>query len=187
MRRLIISTQTTADGVIDRIDEWYIKEGEHDKHGFDQLLAADALLLGRKTYEGLSSVWPKIKDEDGPRWSERVNSIPKYVASRTPNGPLTWNATPLRGGLVEAVSALKQQPGGNLISYGCGELAYHLATSGLADEIRLWVHPVVLGGGERLFGGRKVRMRLAAATTFDSGVALLCYRPERSSPAARKG
>jgi dihydrofolate reductase len=73
------------------------------------------------------------------------------------------------------VSKLKQQRAANLVSYGCGEFAYQLAEQGLADEILLWVHPVVWGTGVRLFHGRRVAMRLTAATTFNSGVVLLSY------------
>lgn len=122
MGRLIISTQMTLDGVIDRIDEWFDPTGEHEEQGsFDQLFAADALVLGRKTYEGLSAVWPTITDDRG--FADRVNSLPKFVASRTLQGPLKWNATLINGELVDAVRELKQQYPGNLVSYGCGELA----------------------------------------------------------------
>ena len=142
---------------------------------FDQLLAADAFLLGRKVYEGLASVWPTITDDTG--FAERVNSIPKYVASRTLEEPLEWNASLIKGDLAESVAGLKQQHRGNLISFGCGELAYELANRGLADEIHFWVNPAVWGSGDRAFHGRQLRMQLIAATAFASGITLLCYRP----------
>jgi len=106
-----------------------------------------------------------------------VNSIPKYVASRTLEEPLEWNASLIKGDLAESVASLKRQHRGNLISFGCGELAYELATRGLADEIHFWVNPAVWGSGDRAFHGRQVRMQLIATTTFDSGITLLCYRP----------
>jgi dihydrofolate reductase len=177
--RLIVSTQMTVDGVIDRIDEWFTPEGEHEEQGsFDQLFAAGALLLGRKTYAGLASVWPSLTDTRG--FADRVNALPKYVVSRTLREPLTWNATLVEGELAEAVPELKRRHRGNLVSYGCGELAYHLAAQGLLDELRLWVHPVILGGdGERPFHDRRppTRLLLTGSTTFRSGVTLLCYRP----------
>jgi dihydrofolate reductase len=106
-----------------------------------------------------------------------VNSIPKYVASRTLREPLGWNASLLEGDLAERVAGLKRQHRGNLLSFGCGELAYELASRGLADEIHFWVNPAVWGSGDRAFHGRQVLLRQIAATAFDSGVTLLCYRP----------
>jgi dihydrofolate reductase len=176
MGKVIISTHITVDGVIGPSPEdWAILEGEGERYKFDQLLAADAFLLGRKVYEGLASVWPNITDDTG--FAERVNSIPKYVASRTLEEPLEWNASLIKGELAESVTSLKAQHRGNLISFGCGEFAYELAKQGLADEIHFWVDPVVWGGGDRAFHGRQVRMRLIATTAFDSGVVLLVYRP----------
>jgi dihydrofolate reductase len=112
MRRVIVSNQISIDGVIESPspDSWYIAEGEHEDTGsLDQLLAADDLLLGRKTYEGLAAVWPEITDDRG--FADRVNSLPKHVASRTLQEPLTWNATLIKGDLAEYVADLKQQAG----------------------------------------------------------------------------
>jgi len=174
--KLIISTHITVDGVIGPSPgDWAILEGEGERYKFDQLLAADAFLLGRKVYEGLASVWPTITDDTG--FAERVNSIPKYVASRTLGEPLEWNASLIKGDLAESVASLKRQHRGNLISFGCGELAYELATQGLADEIHFWVNPAVWGSGDRAFHGRQVRMQLIAPTAFNSGITRLCYRP----------
>jgi dihydrofolate reductase len=176
MGKVIISTHITVDGVIGPSpQDWAILEGEGERTKQDQLLAADAFLLGRKVYETLSKVWPTITDATG--FADRVNSMPKYVASRTLREPLDWNASLITGDLVERVTLLKQQHRGNLMSFGCGEFAHELVTRGLADEIHFWVDPAVWGDGERAFQGRQVRMQLASTTTFDSGVALLCYRP----------
>src|SRR5438046_5755906 len=176
MGKLIISTHITVDGVIGPSPpDSAILGGEGDRYKFDQLLAADAFLLGRKVYEGLASVWPTITDDTG--FAERVNSLPKYVASRTLQEPLDWNASLIKGDLAEDVAGLKRRHRGNLISFGCGELAYELVTYGLADEIHFWVNPAVWGSGERPFHGRQVRMQLIATTAFDSGITLLCYRP----------
>lgn len=176
MGKVIISTHITVDGVIGPDPSpWAILEGEGERYKFDQLLAADAFLLGRKVYEGLASVWPTITDDTG--FADRVNNIPKYVASRTLEEPLNWNASLIRGHLDESVTGLKHQHRGSLISFGCGELAYELATRGLADEIHFWVNPAVWGSGDRAFHGRRVRLQLIATTAFDSGITLLCYRP----------
>jgi dihydrofolate reductase len=176
MGKLIISTHITVDGVIGPDPSaWAILEGEGERYKYDQLLAADAFVLGRKVYEGLASYWPTATDDTG--FAERTNSLPKYVASRTLAEPLTWNASLIKGDLAESVAELKRRHRGNLLSFGCGEMAYELVRRGLVDEIHFWVDPAVWGDGDRAFHGRRVRMQLIATTTFDSGVALLTYRP----------
>ena len=181
MGRLIVSTQMTLDAVTDQIDDWFDAEGEDSEYAFDQLLAAEALLLGRKTYEGLASVWPRISAQESI-FADRVNSIPKYVASRTLHEPLTWNASLLGGDLVERVREIKQRHNGNLLLYGCGELAHNLVTAGMVNEIHFWVHPIVWGNGVKPFEGRvPLSLRLKNATTFRSGVALLCYEPAQEA------
>jgi dihydrofolate reductase len=176
MGKLIISTHMTVDGIIGPSPvDWAVFEGETEKFKYDQLLAADAFVLGRKVYEGLSTVWPKITDKTG--FADRVNSLPKYVASRTLSEPLDWNSSLIKGDLAEGVADLKSRHRGNLMSFGCGEFAYEMASQGLADEIHLWVQPNVWGEGERVFHGRKVRMKLISTTTFDAGITLLSYRP----------
>jgi dihydrofolate reductase len=181
MGRLIVSTQITLDGVM-TVGEWFNKHGEHDWHksagqaSLDQLRAADAFVLGRKNYEGLSAVWPTLSDDVG--FADRVNSLPKYIASRSLRGPLTWKATLLEGDMAASVAALKQRTSGNLLSFGFGEFAYQLVEHGLADELRYWVNPVSWGEGERPFFGKgPIPMELVGATTYDTGIVLLSYRP----------
>jgi dihydrofolate reductase len=179
--KLIISTHITVDGVIGPDPgAWGIFEGAGERFKMDQLLAADAMLLGRRVYEGLASYWPTATDDTG--FAERTNQMPKYVASRTLTGPLTWNASLIEGELAEGVAQLKERHRGNLISFGCGELAYELARLGLVDEVHFWVDPAVWGSGERAFHGGQVRLDLIAATVFESGVVLLSYRPLAGHP-----
>ena len=175
MGRLIVSAQVTVDGVMDQLEGWFDPEDESAQHGLEQLRAADAVVLGRETYEFLSEFWPP---EEGP-YAELINPIPKYVASRTLREPLTWNARLLGADAAEAVAALKAEVPGQLISYGCGELANDLARRGLVDEVRFWLHPVVWGDGARAFhaGELPVRMRLIGARTFPSDVVQLSYQP----------
>lgn len=176
MGKLIISSHITVDGVIGPSpQDWATFDTEGEKYKFDQLLAADAFLLGRKVYEGLSAFWPTATDDTG--FADRVNELPKYVASRTLDEPLTWNSSLVKGDLAEGVAELKRRHRGNLISFGCGELAYELAVRGLVDEVHFWVQPVVIGPGERAFHGREVRMTRLSSTTFDAGTTLLSYRP----------
>jgi dihydrofolate reductase len=173
MGKAIITVQMTAGGGIGPELEWF-EGGEQEERGEDELLLADAMLLGRKTYESLSSIWLNSTGE----FAGRVNAMPKYVASRTLTGPLTWNATLLGDDLVEEVRRLKADHAGNLLSYGCGELAFELVRHGLADEVHFWVHPVVWGEPWRPFHGLgRVRMRLKDSTVFRNGVTLQNYEP----------
>ena len=209
MGRCIVTAQMTLDAVIDQVDEWWNPRHEAEAyngtaaatgegpapmaHSLDMLRSADAMVLGRHTYEGLSRIWPQMHDPFG--FADRVNSMPKYVASRTLSGPLEWNATLLEGDIADRVAELKEAHPGNLLSYGCGELASSLIRSGrgLVDEVQLWVHPVAFGPGVRPFwaGDTPISLRLISATTFSSGVVLLNYQPlgerERSSSGLQGG
>jgi dihydrofolate reductase len=174
--KLIVSTQMTVDAVIDQTDAWFDNNPDHAQRNREELYGADALLLGRITYEGLAAYWPTSDDTEG--FADRINAIPKYVASRGYDKPMQWNATLLDGDVVAAVAALKKSQ--NLLVYGCGELAYALAKAGLVDEIRLGIHPTVFRQGTRLFvGDEPVPLELVSATGFRSGFAELVYRPRR--------
>jgi dihydrofolate reductase len=168
----------TADAVMDQLEGWFDPTRESETYGLDQLRAADALLLGRETYEFFSTFWPTSTGEPGG-YADLVNSIPKFVVSRTLREPLIWNATLVDGDVAESVADLKRQHTGNLLSYGFGELAHYLAGHGLIDEVGIWLHPVFWGDGLRpLQGGMPpVRFRLIGATTFSSGVVHLSYQP----------
>jgi dihydrofolate reductase len=185
MGKLIISTQITLDGVM-TVGEWYNKHGEYDWHrsagqaSFDLLRATDAFVLGRKNYEGLAAVWPTLTDDVG--FADRTNSLPKFVASRTLRGPLTWNSTLLEGDLAVSVAALKERFSGNLLSFGFGEFASQLLEHGLVDELRYWVNPYSWDEGERPFHGKgRLSFELVNTATFDTGIVLLSYRPRPTS------
>ena len=136
-----------------------------------------ALLYGRKNYEGLAAYWMAAEGE----WADRLNPMPKFVASRTLEEPLTWNATLLKGELEDAVSKLKAEREGDLITNGCGELTRSLLAAGLVDEFWFSVHPAVWGKGERPFWEEeKLPLTLLGTETYDSGVVLLRYEPERA-------
>jgi dihydrofolate reductase len=144
MGRLIVSTQMTLDGVIE-VGEWFVADGDDDRAGKAQLAHASAVLLGRKTYEGLAAYWSPLSDE----WANLINPKPKYVASRTLHGPLEWNSTLLEADATAAVSTVKAELPSDLLMYGCGELARSLLAATLVDELRFWVHPAVWGSGDR--------------------------------------
>jgi dihydrofolate reductase len=170
--KLVINVATTIDGVIDGFD-WYVSQGGHDQASLDQFTGARAMLLGRKTFEGLAGFWPT---QEGP-WADVINPLPKLVASRTLSEPLEWNARLLQGELGDAIRKLKSEAGGDLIVSGCGELARNLLVEGVVDEVRFGVHPAVWGDGTRPFQGERFRLRLLESKSFDSGVTLLRYEP----------
>jgi dihydrofolate reductase len=171
--KLILLTTMTVDGVI-TVGEWYVSEGEHDRASRDQFVDAGAMLMGRKTYEGLAGFWSTQTGE----WADQLNPMQKFVASRSLEGPLEWNATLIEGDAAEGVERLKSELDGDLFLIGCGELARHLLENGLIDELRFWVHPALWGPGERPFeGDEQVRLALLDSQRFDSGVILLRYAP----------
>jgi dihydrofolate reductase len=187
MRKLIVSTYVTLDGVIQPMD-WSAQysglEAREERGQFarDVLFDADALLLGRETFEIFAQVWPiRTAADDGPGeegFIERINQLPKYVASTTLQEPLGWNATLLTGDIPAAVTDLKKQPGASIVMYGCGELARTLLEHDLIDEFHFWVYPVVRGSGTRLFGaGAVADLHLVETRAFKTGVALLICQP----------
>jgi dihydrofolate reductase len=187
MRKLIESTFVTLGGDVGAPQDWgppYLFGDEPGEYSRELLFGADALLLGRKTYEGLSAAYQAMAAEPGPvsDFVERMNAVPKYVAS----GTLTtagWNATVLSGDVVAAVSQLKQQQGHYLLKYGTGPLDQALVSHGLVDEFRIWIVPVTNPPGQRLFAGiDDARLTLAGTRTFASGVVVLTYIPAGPAP-----
>jgi dihydrofolate reductase len=188
MGRVVAAEYVTVDGVMtDPGGVGEIEQGGWSNEYFDdelakyqseQLFASDALLLGRVTFEGFAAAWPSMEETEGD-FAVRMNTLPKFVASRTLKEPLAWNGTLLKGDLAAAVAQLKQQPGGDLLIYGSGELVNVLHAHGLIDEYRLMVFPVTLGQGKHLFSDETDRrdLRLSDAKTTPTGVALLTYLP----------
>lgn len=184
MRTLIESTFVTLGGDIGAPQEWgppYLNCADGDALNRELLFGADALLLGRKTYEGLSGGYTAMAaGEPGPLadFVARMNAIPKYVASRTLR-EVGWNSTLLAGDVAERVTELKRQPGGYLLKYGTGPLDRTLLAHGLVDELRIWVVPVTTGPGQRLFEDvADIGLTLAASTTLSTGVVVLRYVPD---------
>ena len=181
MGRLVINNAMTVNGAFEAPspDEWLVLDPDSNTVSLEQFLVADAMLLGRKTYEGLAAVWPQLVDDPMlGTFADRLNSMPKYVASRTLHAPLAWNATLLEGDLAESVTALKDRHDGTLVVSGAGELAHALTMQGLVDEFWFWVSPYLWPKGPRIFDGAgTLRLELIGSTTFRSGVLRLAYRP----------
>jgi dihydrofolate reductase len=190
MRRVIVSEFVSLDSVMEAPETWTLQFGseEQQRYKFDELAAADSLLLGRTTYEGFAAAWPGMMDQyEGPgrtelgEYADMMNGYPKHVASTTLQGSLEWNNSTLIGRNVgEGVSNLKRQDGKDILVFGSGELVNTLMGHDLVDEYRLMIFPVVLGSGKRLFGDRSgttKALRLADTKTFASGVVVLTYEP----------
>jgi dihydrofolate reductase len=150
---------------------WNDELGEYQS---EQLFASDALLLGRVTYEEFVASWPQ---RSGDPFTDKINSMPKFVASTTLKEPLEWNATLLKGDVAAEVAKLKQQPGQDLLIYGSGELVSTLMQHNLIDVYRVMLYPLALGSGKRFFreGGSKTVLRLTDVKTNGAGVAMLTY------------
>jgi dihydrofolate reductase len=183
MGRLVVNNAMTVNGAFEapspEPDGWLVLDADSNQVSLEQFLVADAMVLGRKTYEGLAAVWPQLADDPTLGvFADRLNSMPKYVASRSLRGPLEWNATLLEGDdLAESVTALKDRHGLLVVS-GAGELAHALTGLGLVDEFWFWVSPSLWPAGPRIFDGAgPVRLELIGSTTFGSGVVRLAYRP----------
>src|SRR4051812_28734098 len=151
MRKVIVSTNVTLDGRVDEVRDWALRydDDESAKYHTDLLRNSDGLLLGRKTYEFFAAIWPSRSGESP--YVDRIQSMAKYVALTTLED-LEWESSHLiEGDVPEGVAKLKQQPGQDLIMYGCHDLMHSLLEHGLIDEYRLLVHPVVLGEGRSFF------------------------------------
>jgi dihydrofolate reductase len=161
------------------------RHGGWQRPYFDDVLGAaaaegmaetDAYLFGRKTYEKMAAYWPTAGDEDP--YARHLNSTPKYVASTTLR-ELDWqHATVLEGDVTEAVAGLKEEPGGNIAVLGSGELVQTLIRNDLVDEFSLFVFPIVLGSGKRLFreSDEPLRLTLTDSKTTGTGGLVLTYR-----------
>jgi dihydrofolate reductase len=177
MRKLIESTFVALDGTISEPQRWSPPywDDEHAGYASELLFSSDALLLGRKTYEGFAQSWPA---RSGDPFTDRINSMPKYVASRTLT-EATWNARILGDDVVAEIAQLKEQDGQNLLKFGTGEFSQTLIKANLVDEYHFWLFPVVAGTGARLFEGLDLtHLNLVDTTRFRSGIVVLKYAPK---------
>ncbi len=176
MRKLIESCLISLDGVTGTPEEWANFDHEDMALAHKELRNYDAFVMGRATYERFYANWA---DSSGSSYIDLINAMPKYVASRT----LTetgWNATLLGPNPASAISELKNQSGKDLIKYGTSRFDDTLVSSGLIDELRLWVRPVVVGSGQRLFDDvdtSNLRLSLKDVRRLGNGSVILSYIP----------
>ena len=182
MRDLIVTQNITLDGVIETTGDWFSPAGaaDVDQSDLEQALhehtaAADALLVGRQTFEDLRGYWP-LQTDDATGVTDYLNSVSKYVVSSTLQDPQWDRSTVLRGELLDDVRNLKAAPGKDIVCTGSITLVHALVAAGVVDEFRLFLYPVVIGHGRRLFTDAGPALRLMDARPFRSGVVLLRYR-----------
>jgi dihydrofolate reductase len=192
MRKIVVSEFISVDGVMEdpggsektRLGGWALQFNrgpEGDKFKLDEVMSAAALLLGRKTYEGFASAWPGRTDDVG--FAEKMNTMPKYVVSKTLKNPEWGNTTVIGNDVVQEVSRLKEEPGGDLLVNGSCDLVHTLIENNLVDEVRLMVFPIVLGMGRRLFSDspHSWPFRLVDVRAVGSdGVLIVTYEPKRN-------
>jgi len=193
MRKLIVSEFITLDGVIQAPGDpseyerggWATGGGDESmQFKLEELIASDAQLLGRTTYEGFARAWPTM--EGTGVFGEKMNEMPKFVASTTLRDPEWRNTTVLDGDLTQQVNSLKERYDGDILVGGSAQLVQSLLELDLVDELRLMVFPIVLGKGKRLFGETSdtKRFALADSKAFEDGVYLLTYRPSQNGAAS---
>ena len=186
MGKIVISTNVSFDGIVQdpdglegfRLGGWFGQFGGKDleewaKVEFEEALGTEALLLGRRSDEWFAARWLPKSGE----WADRLNGLPKYVVSSTLQEPKWSNVTVLRGDVVSEVSKLKQELDGDIVVYASYQLGRTLIENDLVDELRLFVYPVVLGAGERLFGETSDQkpLRLVDTKTVGDGLVFLTY------------
>jgi dihydrofolate reductase len=176
MRKVIESTLVSLDGVIGDPHVWANEYFDEEATALAQqlLLVTDAMLMGRRTYEMFAATWPAYTSE----YANTMNNIRKYVFSSTLDTAEWSNSEIVSGDPADAVAELKQQGDGDLVMYGHGPLGQALLERPLLDELRLWIHPLLVGQGTLLFrDGASAALSLAATQTLTSGVAILTYQP----------
>jgi dihydrofolate reductase len=184
MRKVIASELVSLDGVMEAPETWHLTyfNDEMGEAIGAAMAEADAFLFGRVTYEEFAAFWPSQSGDD-QEFADYMNNTPKYVVSTTLEEPLEWNnSTLINGDVAQEITRLKQQPGKDISISGSGTLVRSLLRDGLLDELRLMVHPIVLGSGKRLFGdeGDQNALELVDSKTFSTGVLYLTYQPAHS-------
>ena len=183
MRKLVVSEWVSLDGVFDAntMKEWFHPYNSKDRQEriTEMVLASDAFLFGRVTYEMLVGYWPNVKTNDNGdlEVANRLNTAQKYVVSSTMKQADWSNSTIIKNRVVKTITDLKQQPGHDILLFGSATLVESLMKAELVDEYRLLVHPIIMGSGKRAFkdGMATTKLTLGETTTLSSGVISLCY------------
>jgi dihydrofolate reductase len=176
--RLVVTEFLSLDGVMEAPNEWSIPYFSDDqaKFKYDELFASDAQLLGRTTYAGFAAAWPSMTDTGD--FGVRMNTMPKYVVSKTLDKAEWTNTQIIRDHVADEIRKLKAQPGNDLLVAGSAALVQFLMQNDLVDRYHLLVYPIVVGKGKRLFQeGSSTKLSLVETKTFNSGVIAQIYTP----------
>ena len=181
MRKIVNSTYISLDGVVELPHEWPTIERPSDERGNDVqtnlLTACDAVLMGRRTYEGFAPAW---QARAGDPFADRINAMPKYVVSTTLTDPGWTNTTVIDGNVAERIRQLKDEPGQDIVQYGFGAVSTLLMEHDLLDELHLWIHPLFVGKGspdDLLFPkAPPAQFSLTDATILKNSMAILTYQ-----------
>lgn len=179
MRKVVAGLFISLDGIYESPDTWHVQyfNDEMGQEVGSQMAAADTMLLGRQTYQEFADYWPHQSNDVEP--AGFMNDTPKVVVSSTLKTVEWQNSTLITGNLAQELTRLKNQPGKNIAITGSGTLVRSLLRDGLLDELRLLVHPIVVGAGKHLFDGEsgQVPLKLVESKTFNTGVLALTYVP----------
>ena len=191
MRKLFAFIMTTLDGYYEgpnqEFDFWVVDE-EFNQFAVEQLDEVDTLLLGRVTYQGMAAYWPTpAGEQDDPAVAARMNGLSKIVVSRTLEKAEWVNTRLITGDIATELTTFKEQPGKDMAILGSSDLTASLLQTGLLDEVRIMVNPVVLGAGKSVFrtAGERAGLKLLKSRRFKSGNVLLYYQPAAHSTAGR--
>ena len=184
-KKIVVTEYISLDGVVEDpvgmensgLGNWtgpFSRGPEGDRFKLEELLAADCLIFGRTTYDAFAAAWPLMKDETG--MADRMNGLPKYVASSTLKQATWGQGTIWNGDIVAAAKALKAEDRGEALIYGSASVVHQLASASLIDEYRLMVYPTILGAGKRLYpDGTASHLQLAECKQLGGGIVLLRY------------
>jgi len=190
MRRIVNSTYITLDGAVENPHLWPSLGKSGSEMSFEiqekLLQACDGVLMGRRTYEAFAAVWP---NRSGDSYSDRINSMSKYVVSSTLGNPSWANTTVIGGDVVSEIAGLKRQPGKDIVQYGLGQVSFLLVENGLINEFRFWVHPLVLGRtgpkSPHFLECPPSQFQLSGTQSLPNGIVILNYAVRSEAKAAR--
>jgi dihydrofolate reductase len=177
MGKIVVTEFVALDGVMEDPHLWQGQfwNEQQAKYKSDELDATEAMLLGRKTYDGFAAAWPQRKGEP---FADKFNGLPKYVVSKKLTNPTWENTTVITGDLADEIARLKKKYKGDIVVHGSQNLVQQLANQNLVDEYHLLIYPIVLGEGKRVFGeGTTTKLKLAESKQFKTGVMALTYEP----------
>jgi dihydrofolate reductase len=185
MRKIVAGEFVSVDGVMEAPDQWHFPYWSDEMGAVvgEQMSNADAMLLGRVTFQEFASFWPNQKEDEVPG-AAHMNDTQKYVVSTTLNDVSAWqNSTLVTGNVVDEIAKLKQQEGGDIGVTGSATLVQSLLREGLLDELHLLVHPITLGSGKRILDEKagKVPLKLIESRNLPNGVLYLIYAPDHSA------